>query len=516
MGRVVAAGGGAAAAGGGGDDGERCAQNACETMPLLSRLRRAAPRDGDGGGGDGNEGRLSLGLRFAYGLGHVFNDVCAAMWFSYTLLFLQVVLGMPPILAGSMLLIGQVTDALATPVVGVLSDKKGSRKLWHLAGTGLVLISFPLIFSPCPGCDRDTPTLMALYYAAIISVFQIGWAVVQISHLAIIPDLTEDQEKRAGLTAIRYTASVCSSVAVYVITWCVFHVTRNSMFDSIGPEDAYKFRNIVLITTAIGLAASAYFHFGLKAHNLKPKVNTQTAGLDSLKKSSIASYFKSPLLFQVSFLHVASRLFLTISLVYMPLYLNETYGEDSEILALVPLVSYIASFAASLGIKYINNSWGSKTTYFIGAVISTFGCVWIRYGTGGAHGRGNVYGASILLGGGSSVTMVTSLCITAELIGTHTHNGAFVYSIVTFADKLFNGIAVMVIEDLKCSSQELCPHYYRDVLAYVCGGSAILGVLVLATMTYLSGATKILTSPTENDPESKNPDVTTALTHEVT
>jgi hypothetical protein len=51
-------------------------------------------------------------------------------------------------------------------------------------------------------------------------------------------------------------------------------------------------------------------------------------------------------------------------------------------------------------------------------------------------------------GAGSSITMVTSLCITANLIGPNTENGAFLYSAVTFADKVFNGIAVMIIEDL--------------------------------------------------------------------
>lgn len=51
-------------------------------------------------------------------------------------------------------------------------------------------------------------------------------------------------------------------------------------------------------------------------------------------------------------------------------------------------------------------------------------------------------------GAGSSVTMVSSLCFTADLIGSHTENGAFIYSVVTFADKLLNGIAVMAIEGL--------------------------------------------------------------------
>lgn len=52
--------------------------------------------------------RLLLSQRTAYGVGHVLNDMCAAVWFSYTLLFFQVILGMQPVVAGIMLLIGEL------------------------------------------------------------------------------------------------------------------------------------------------------------------------------------------------------------------------------------------------------------------------------------------------------------------------------------------------------------------------------------------------------------------------
>ena len=52
------------------------------------------------------ERQISLTTRTAYALGHVFNDLAAAMWFSYTLLFLQRVALLEPIAAGSLLLLG--------------------------------------------------------------------------------------------------------------------------------------------------------------------------------------------------------------------------------------------------------------------------------------------------------------------------------------------------------------------------------------------------------------------------
>lgn len=41
------------------------------------------------------------------------------------------------------------------------------------------------------------------YYSVVIAVFQIGWTIVQLAHLAIITDITPDSIERANLTAIR-------------------------------------------------------------------------------------------------------------------------------------------------------------------------------------------------------------------------------------------------------------------------------------------------------------------------
>ena len=42
-----------------------------------------------------------------------------------------------------------------------------------------------------------------IYYSAFAVIFQFGWAACQISHLAMIPALAEDQNERTGLTSIR-------------------------------------------------------------------------------------------------------------------------------------------------------------------------------------------------------------------------------------------------------------------------------------------------------------------------
>lgn len=63
-------------------------ENAEEQSPLLER-------------------KISTSTKIAYALGHIFNDLAAAMWFSYTLIYFQRVALLEPIVAGALLLLGK-------------------------------------------------------------------------------------------------------------------------------------------------------------------------------------------------------------------------------------------------------------------------------------------------------------------------------------------------------------------------------------------------------------------------
>ena len=152
--------------------------------------------------------KLKLWQKLSYGFGHVFNDMCASMWFTYLLVFYHMVVRLDNTYAGLLLLIGQVTDGLATPVIGYLCDKTrcryGRRKIWHLAGTIMVAASLFFFWHHCLPCKANTSLAgQVAYFSFPIMVFQLGWAAVQISHLSLIPELTECESERVGLNAIR-------------------------------------------------------------------------------------------------------------------------------------------------------------------------------------------------------------------------------------------------------------------------------------------------------------------------
>ncbi|XP_017878226.1 major facilitator superfamily domain-containing protein 12-like [Ceratina calcarata] len=431
------------------------------------------------------ERRVSTLTKIAYALGHIFNDLTAAMWFSYTLIYFQRVALLEPITAGSLLLLGQIVDALMTPVFGVLVDRYLRKKIWHIIGSVMVTLSFPIIFG---GFAQPSSTAVMLLYISSITVFQIGWAAVQISHLSMIPALTNSLLARADLTAIRYSAQVGAAIAVFVVAWIVLPTNEEAVV-RLDRQDSYKFRNIVLTLTAIGLATTVLFHVFLKADLLENfdlnKGNVEEARrLINNSQNDRSSWLGTTILLRVAMLYVASRLFITLATVYLPLYIEETDVDGKEALATVPLVSYTSSFVAALLLKYINKSCGTKICYLLGTLIGILSGVVTEYGGNSAI---IIYVVAILIGSGSSITMITALSVTAEIIGPRTERSAIVYSIVTFLDKVVTGLVVIFIEKWRCMEPELCPSYNRDTLALVCVLSMSIGLVTLLSISRCLG-----------------------------
>ena len=128
----------------------------------------------------------------AYAVGHLSNDLCAAAWFTYVLYYIKYVVNLNQFYAGYAMLSGQVADGITTPLVGFASDKIqtriGSRQPWYLIGTLIVMPSFLCIFI-YPDFETNSPYQIA-YYVILPAIFNVGWAFVQISNMAIVNSIT--------------------------------------------------------------------------------------------------------------------------------------------------------------------------------------------------------------------------------------------------------------------------------------------------------------------------------------
>ena len=94
--------------------------------------------------------------------------------------------------------------------------------------------------------------------------------------------------------------------------------------------------------------------------------------------------------------------------------------------------------------------------------------------------------ACILLGIGTSTTNICSFSLTSDLIGLNTECGAFVYGIMSFMDKLANGIVIALIQQFNpCSvgtTSAVCASYYRHVLTFIPIGVSLLMFLSILSL----------------------------------
>ena len=111
-----------------------------------------APSDG--------QGHLRFFQKLSYSVGHVLNDLTASMWFTYMIIYFHQVKDFNNGLAGDLVLIGQISDAIFTPFIGYESDRTsgfwnmGKRKTWHFVGK----------------CQEDTVFAVTRYSSLIVHV----------------------------------------------------------------------------------------------------------------------------------------------------------------------------------------------------------------------------------------------------------------------------------------------------------------------------------------------------------
>ncbi|NXF74108.1 MFS12 protein, partial [Sclerurus mexicanus] len=360
-------------------------------------------------------------------------------------------------------------------------------------GTTCVLVSFPFVFSPCLACREGTPQWAAfIYYLPFIVIFQFGWAATQVSHLALIPELVSSDHEKVELTAFRYAFTVMANITVYGLTWLLLNFQKDQPdhMEHLGPQDVPVFRNLALIVVGLGAVSSLIFHLGTTEKPYPPGVLLEPEETTLLLQKEPPSpprplllwkdWLLEPSFYQVAVLYMSTRLIVNLSQTYIAMYLTNSLLLSKKFIATIPLVMYVSGFLSSFLMKPVNKWIGRNLTYFVGILVVLAFASWVAL----ARPMGaEIYGAAVLLGAGSATILVTSLSMTADLIGTNTHSSAFVYGAMSFTDKMANGLAVMLIQNLHpCPTELCCPAcvgFYRWVMVLVTGGIAVAAVATL-------------------------------------
>ena len=195
--------------------------------------------------------KLNLSTKLAYGAGDLGPAITANIMAFFLLVFFTNVAGIRPGLAGTILLIGKVWDAINDPLVGVMSDRTVSRRWgrrlpWLLYGAipfGIFYFLQWLVpqFSNEPAAQQWG---LFWYYVAIAIFFNAFYTIVNLPYTALTAELTQDYNERTSLTSFRFAFSIGGSILSLVLAQVVFSLIT-------APEQQYLVLGAVCAVVAV-------------------------------------------------------------------------------------------------------------------------------------------------------------------------------------------------------------------------------------------------------------------------
>uniref|UniRef100_A0A0A9XX79 Major facilitator superfamily domain-containing protein 12 n=1 Tax=Lygus hesperus TaxID=30085 RepID=A0A0A9XX79_LYGHE len=455
---------------------------------------------------------LPHAIRFGYSMGHVLNDLCASMWFTYSLVFYTAVIGVSHTMAGVIMVIGQVTDAISTPIIGALSDrgsanncddpKCGSRKNWYSIGTILIVVSKPFMFSPCLICNHaSTEIIKVAYFSFFIIIFQIGWAAVQTVHLAMAVDITPFDKERTFILALRNTMTAICNSATYIGQWLTIMFCGDDS-RQINQDDMARFQVIVGAIIIVGLITSVIFLAIVPQGSARARMkfspvedqNMASHSLTSCSSKSERTCIKKVLshwkLHYIGFIYMNTRIFVVSVQALLTLYLHETLNALTYELATVPLLLNTVCFVASLAAGPLNELFGHKASFVTGSICGLGASLWTYFGTGHLGRFVLMYFAAVFYGVACALMQVTAMAMVALYIGEDIRNGAFIYGYMSFLDKISTGITLALILHFHPEDNK---NYFTVAVSDTCGISCVLALVALL----------MLSSPFQDNPSTQ-------------
>ncbi len=167
--------------------------------------------------------KLSFFTKLAFGAGDMGPAITANILVFFLLYFFTEVAKLPPGLAGSILMVGKISDAINDPVVGYWSDRTeskrwGRRHFWMVYGA----IPFGILFFlqwivPPLGNPPENPWPLFAYYLIVGILFNIAYTAVNLPYTALTPELTQNYDERTSLNSFRFTFSIGGSILSVIL-----------------------------------------------------------------------------------------------------------------------------------------------------------------------------------------------------------------------------------------------------------------------------------------------------------
>lgn len=156
--------------------------------------------------------RLPLRTKHGYGAASIADTVVIDYVSSYFLFFLTDIVGIKPSLAGTVLMLGVLWDAVTDPVIGKSADDShapgGKYRRYVLLSIAPILITLILLFTKVsfPGMGGF------IYYVIIALMYYTAYTVFNIPYMALGSSLTSNDSEKTKLSGIRQSYGYAGAI----------------------------------------------------------------------------------------------------------------------------------------------------------------------------------------------------------------------------------------------------------------------------------------------------------------
>lgn len=159
------------------------------------------------------QGKLSIGVKLGYGVCDLGGNLFFTAVGLWLMNYLTDTVGIAAGLAGTIIALGKIWDAVTDPVAGYLSDRTktrwGRRRPWILFGSIPLFIATIIMFT---NPHLESQTALFIWGLLAFMFLNTAYTAVNIPYNSLTPELTRDFHERTSLNGFRFGFAVIGTI----------------------------------------------------------------------------------------------------------------------------------------------------------------------------------------------------------------------------------------------------------------------------------------------------------------
>ena len=298
----------------------------------------------------------------SYGLGDAGTGLAATQFGFFLFRFFICSAGLPVLIAGSLLMLIKIWDAINDPLIGWLSDRTNSK--WGPRIPWMLVAALPLGLSLAAIWWIPSGPVInkTIYYALISILVMTAYTSINLPFAALSTEISEQTSIRTRLNAARFTGSIIAGLTGLIIAGVVLNSEglANNEYFLMGKISGF----IAVITTLISC-------WGLAPYAKKAR---RPSGKAEPIKLQFKRIFNNKKFLKVISLYIllwcALQLMQTVALIYV----EDVLNVPSEIANWVPIPFQISALIGLQIWARVSNKLNRISALNFGAIIWIISC----------------------------------------------------------------------------------------------------------------------------------------------